>query len=63
MPTASIAKPKTSPLGSTTTGAKSLYTSTQSRFATNNLIKNLGSGNDGVKFSFTNQLRTAYGRD
>lgn len=63
MPTASATKPKATTSGATTTRAKSLYTSTQSRFATSSLIKNLGSGNNGVTFSFSNNLRTAYGRD
>ena len=63
MPTASATKPKTTPAVATSAIGKALYTSTQSRFATSNLIKNLGSGNDGVKFSFSNKLRTAYGRD
>ncbi len=63
MPTAPVTKPKTNSAVTSPNIVKSLYTSTQSRFATNNLIQNLGSGNNGVKFSFSNKLRTAYGRD
>tara|TARA_Y100001968_G_C19122714_1_gene602744 strand:- start:470 stop:670 length:201 start_codon:yes stop_codon:yes gene_type:complete len=43
--------------------SQSIYASTQSRFASSKLIQNLGSGNDGVQFSFLSTLRTAYGRD
>ena len=63
MPRASATKPKTTSLAAATSISQSLYASTQSRFTTSNLIKNLGSGNNGVEFYFSNQLRTAYGRD
>ncbi len=63
MPTATAAKAKTNSLGVAKTMAQSLAASTQSRFATSKLIRNLGSGNDGVIFSFSNGLRTAHGRD
>ena len=43
--------------------SQSIYSSTQSRFATSKLIQNLGSSNDGVQFDFSSALRTAYGRD
>tara|TARA_Y100001968_G_scaffold192755_1_gene176621 strand:+ start:75 stop:275 length:201 start_codon:yes stop_codon:yes gene_type:complete len=43
--------------------SQSIYSSTQSRFATSKLIQNLGSSNDGVQFNFSGTLRTAYGRD
>ena len=42
---------------------QSIYSSTQSRFATSKLIQNLGSSNDGVQFEFSSSLRTAFGRD
>ena len=42
---------------------QSLYASTQSRFATSQLIQNLGSSNVGAQFFFVSGLRTAYGRD
>jgi len=42
---------------------QSIYSSTQSRFATSKLIQNLGSSNDGVQFVFSSTLRTAFGRD
>ena len=42
---------------------QSIYSSSQSRFATSKLIQNLGSSNDGVQFNFSSTLRTAYGRD
>ena len=42
---------------------QSIYSSSQSRFATSKLIQNLGSSNDGVQFDFSSTLRTAYGRD
>ncbi len=63
MPAASVTKPKTTSLGVGTQTSQSLYASTQSRFATSQLIKNLGSGNNGVHFFFSNGLRTAHGRD
>ena len=43
--------------------SQSIYSSTQSRFATSQLIQNLGSSNNGVQFNFVSTLRTAYGRD
>ena len=43
--------------------SQSIFSSTQSRFATSKLIQNLGSSNDGVQFNFSSSLRTAYGRD
>tara|TARA_Y100001968_G_scaffold294671_1_gene301416 strand:- start:469 stop:669 length:201 start_codon:yes stop_codon:yes gene_type:complete len=54
---------KTATVNSTEAITQSLYSSTQSRFATSKLIQNLGSSNDGAQFSFSNNLRTAYGRD
>tara|TARA_Y100001968_G_C19333664_1_gene705629 strand:+ start:747 stop:947 length:201 start_codon:yes stop_codon:yes gene_type:complete len=54
---------KTAAVKSTTAHSQSIYSSTQSRFATSKLIQNLGSSNDGVQFTFTSALRTAYGRD
>ncbi len=42
---------------------KSLYAAKQSRFTTSKLIQNLGSGNNGVQFNFSGDLRTAHGRD
>ena len=43
--------------------SQSIYSSTQSRFASSKLIQNLGSSNDGVQFDFSSALRTAFGRD
>ena len=43
--------------------SQSIYSSTQSRFASSKLIQNLGSSNDGVQFVFSSELRTAFGRD
>ena len=43
--------------------SQSIYSSTQSRFASSKLIQNLGSSNDGVQFEFSSGLRTAFGRD
>ena len=43
--------------------SQSIFSSTQSRFASSKLIQNLGSSIDGVQFSFSSSLRTAYGRD
>ena len=63
MPTATATQPKSSSTGMTRTLAQSKYASSQSRFATSKLIKNLGSGNHGVEFSFSSGLRTAHGRD
>ena len=54
---------KTAAQKSTTLKSQSIYSSTQSRFATSKLIQNLGSSNDGVQFNFSSTLRTAYGRD
>ena len=54
---------KTSNVNSSAVKSQSIYSSTQSRFATSQLIQNLGSGNDGVQFEFSSSLRTAYGRD
>jgi len=63
MPVATATKPKSTAAGAASSIAQSLYASTQSRFATSKLIRNLGSGNDGVNFSFSLGLRTAHGRD
>tara|TARA_Y100001968_G_scaffold74101_1_gene65508 strand:+ start:3250 stop:3450 length:201 start_codon:yes stop_codon:yes gene_type:complete len=54
---------KTTTIKTSTVKVQSLYSSTQSRFASSKLIQNLGSSNDGVQFNFANSLRTAYGRD
>ena len=54
---------KTSAAKSTTVKSQSIFSSTQSRFASSKLIQNLGSSNDGVQFTFSTTLRTAYGRD
>ena len=54
---------KTSAAKSSTVKTQSIYSSTQSRFATSKLIQNLGSFNDGVQFDFSSGLRTAFGRD
>ncbi len=54
---------KTAAAKSTALKSQSIYSSTQSRFATSKLIQNLGSSNDGVQFNFSSTLRTAYGRD
>tara|TARA_Y100001968_G_C19022796_1_gene555954 strand:- start:2 stop:202 length:201 start_codon:yes stop_codon:yes gene_type:complete len=54
---------KTAAVKSSESKSQSIYSSTQSRFATSKLIQNLGSSNDGVQFNFSNTLRTAYGRD
>tara|TARA_Y100001968_G_C19369837_1_gene724508 strand:- start:690 stop:890 length:201 start_codon:yes stop_codon:yes gene_type:complete len=43
--------------------SQSIYSSSQSRFATSKLIQNLGSSNNGVQFDFSSTLRTAFGRD
>ena len=43
--------------------SQSIYSSTQSRFATSKLIQNLGSSNNGVQFDFSDGLRTVFGRD
>ncbi len=64
MPTSTAMKPtegkKVNPVG---TANQSFYASTQSRFSRSELIQNLGSGNDGMQFNFSGELRTAYGRD
>ena len=54
---------KTASVKSAEVNTQSIYSSTQSRFATSKLIQNLGSSNDGVQFIFSSTLRTAYGRD
>ena len=54
---------KTSAAKSTAVKSQSIFSSTQSRFASSKLIQNLGSSNDGVQFNFSSSLRTAYGRD
>jgi len=54
---------KTAAVKSSSLKTQSIYSSTQSRFATSKLIQNLGSSNDGVQFNFASTLRTAYGRD
>ena len=54
---------KTSAAKSTAVKSQSIFSSTQSRFASSKLIQNLGSSNDGLQFNFSSSLRTAYGRD
>ena len=54
---------KTSVAKSPAVKSQSIFSSTQSRFASSKLIQNLGSSNDGVLFNFSSSLRTAYGRD
>ena len=54
---------KTSAAKSTAVKSQSIFSSTQSRFASSKLIQNLGSSNDGIQFNFSSSLRTAYGRD
>ena len=54
---------KTATTKSSAVNSQSIYSSTQSRFASSKLIQNLGSANDGVQFKFSSTLRTAYGRD
>jgi|TARA_B100001113_G_scaffold278962_1_gene233649 hypothetical protein len=54
---------KTSAAKSTAVKSQSIFSSTQSRFASSKLIQNLGSSNDGFQFNFSSSLRTAYGRD
>ena len=54
---------KSSVVKSSVVKSQSIYSSTQSRFATSKLIQNLGSSNDGVQFDFSSSLRTAFGRD
>ena len=64
MPVAKATKsPTTKTMSNVHSPSKSMQSSTQSRFATSKLIKNLGSGNDGIQFSFSYGLRTAHGRD
>ena len=43
--------------------SQSIYSSTQSRFASSKLIQYLGASNNGVQFDFSSDLRTAFGRD
>ena len=54
---------KTSAAKSPVVKSQSIFSSTQSRFASSKLIQNLGSSNDGLQFNFSSSLRTAYGRD
>ena len=54
---------KTSAAKSSAIKTQSIYSSTQSRFASSKLIQNLGSSNDGVQFDFSSGLRTTFGRD
>ena len=54
---------KTATVKSAAVKTQSIYSSTQSRFASSKLIQNLGSSNDGVQFEFLSGLRTAFGRD
>ena len=54
---------KTAAVKSLANKSQSIYSSTQSRFASSKLIQNLGSYNDGVQFDFSSGLRTAFGRD
>ena len=54
---------KTAAVKSLAAKSQSIFSSSQSRFATSKLIQNLGSSNDGVQFNFSSSLRTAYGRD
>ena len=66
MPVVTAVAKKTSPQRAITLlegGEKSLYAAKQSRFTTSKLIRNLGSGNDGVQFNFVGDLRMASGRD
>ena len=66
MTSATVTKTSTKKISSvraSTVKSQSIYSSTQSRFATSKLIQNLGSSNDGVQFNFISSLRTAYGRD
>ena len=54
---------KTLSVKSSKINSQSIYSSTQSRFASSKLIQNLGSFNHGVQFDFSGSLRTAFGRD
>ncbi len=63
MAVATTTKPAIKTRRSAAPKTQSLNASTQARFTTNKLIQNLGSSNDGVQFHFTNDLRTAHGRD
>ena len=54
---------KTAAVKSSVAKSQSIYSSTQSRFASSKLIQNLGSSNNGVQFDFSSSLRTAFGRD
>ena len=62
--TATKATPKkTAAVKSSALKSQSIFSSTQSRFASSKLIQNLGSSNNGVQFDFSSSLRTAFGRD
>ncbi len=65
MPVTPAVKPSTTSKRTMASSAngQSLYASTQARFTTSKLIQNLGSGNDGIQFSFVTSLRTVHGRD
>ena len=63
MTAATANKPETKKARAAAPRTQSINVSTQSKFATSKLIQNLGSSNDGIQFSFLNDLRTAYGRD
>ncbi len=66
MPSTTAVVKKTSPqraIEMLNSGEKSLYAAKQSRFTTSKLIQNLGSGNNGVQFFFSGNLRTTHGRD
>ncbi len=54
---------RTAAVKSSAAKSQSIYSSTQSRFASSKLIQNLGSSNNGVQFDFSSDLRTAFGRD
>ena len=54
---------RTAAVKSSVVKSQSIYSSTQSRFASSKLIQNLGSSNNGVQFDFSSDLRTAFGRD
>ena len=54
---------KTTVKKKSTVKSQSIFSSTQSRFASSKLIQNLGSSNAGLQFNFSGSLRTAYGRD
>tara|TARA_B100000700_G_C14441777_1_gene577438 strand:- start:282 stop:473 length:192 start_codon:yes stop_codon:yes gene_type:complete len=63
MTVATSTKPATKARRTTALKTQVKDASTQARFATSKLIQNLGSSNDGIQFSFVNDLRTAHGRD